>query len=68
MAATDIDRQPRERPVPCEACRADTWNLGRVCDVCLDREAASAPIIRPRAMDPAAADELGAHMFEMGQR
>ena len=28
-----MDRQPRERAVPCRYCRQDTWNLSAVCDL-----------------------------------
>ena len=35
--AHPLARQPREHPVPCRQCAAQTWNTGAVCDDCLDQ-------------------------------
>lgn len=33
---TTVERQPRERAVPCSRCWGDTWNISAVCDGCAD--------------------------------
>jgi len=33
----EFEHQPRERSVPCQACRVETTNDHAVCDLCLDK-------------------------------
>ena len=32
------EHQSRERAVPCQRCRKDTWNNSAICDDCAFRE------------------------------
>lgn len=34
MSATQVERQPREHPVPCAWCRTPTFALSAICDRC----------------------------------